>query len=224
MNGGGGFTTPSYTFNADRDTGMWSSGSDTLDFATSGVNRLTISDTGSIGVGVVTPDPSSVVDIVSTTRGFLPPRMTSTQRDAIALLADGLLIYNITTSELNIYDGTFWQEVLFSTNSITPTYSRTAVNPASSPYTLLEFDDIVGIDVSTGVVSIVLPLISSIGGGNNYKKYTIVDESGNATINNITVLGSGGDTINNNPDGMLITVDHTSITLYSNGTSNWVIM
>ena len=51
---------------------------------------------------------SAAVDIRSTTRGFLPPRMTTTQRDAIATPATGLQIYNTTTNENNTYNGTAW--------------------------------------------------------------------------------------------------------------------
>jgi len=42
----GALGTPSYTFTGDLDTGMWSSGADTLDFSTAGVNRLSIAATG----------------------------------------------------------------------------------------------------------------------------------------------------------------------------------
>lgn len=40
------------------------------------------------------PHPSAILDVQSTTQGFLPPRMTSAQRDAIANPEEGLHIYN----------------------------------------------------------------------------------------------------------------------------------
>lgn len=40
-----------------------------------------------------TPDPSSILEVRSTQQGFLTPRMTETQRDAISSPATGLLIY-----------------------------------------------------------------------------------------------------------------------------------
>jgi hypothetical protein len=52
---------------------------------------------------------SAVLDIESTTRGFLPPRMTTAQRDAIASPAQGLQIFNTTTTKTETYDGTTWQ-------------------------------------------------------------------------------------------------------------------
>lgn len=59
---------------------------------------------------LVTVDASAQVQIDSTTRGFLPPRMTTTQRDAISSPAAGLLIYNTTTAKLNVYT-TAWEAI-----------------------------------------------------------------------------------------------------------------
>ncbi len=57
----------------------------------------------------ITPDVSSILELRSTTQGFLPPRMTTTQRDAITSPATALLIYNTTTNQLNYYSGSAWQ-------------------------------------------------------------------------------------------------------------------
>ena len=53
-----------------------------------------------VGLGTTSPATSSVLDITSTTKGFLAPRMTTSERNAIASPAEGLLIYN--TDELNL--------------------------------------------------------------------------------------------------------------------------
>jgi len=58
-----------------------------------------------------TPDQSSILDVESTQHGFLPPRMTSEQRDAIVNPSPGLHIYNTTTNCDNFYNGTAWREV-----------------------------------------------------------------------------------------------------------------
>lgn len=47
-----------------------------------------------IGIGTVTPDASSVLDIASTSQGMLAPRMTTAQRNAITSPADGLIVYD----------------------------------------------------------------------------------------------------------------------------------
>ena len=51
------------------------------------------------------PDGSAMLDIKSTTRGLLAPRMTSTQRTAIVSPADGLLVYDTNTKSLWVYQG-----------------------------------------------------------------------------------------------------------------------
>jgi hypothetical protein len=59
---------------------------------------------------------SSLMEVQSTTRGFLVPRMTTTQRDAIAAPATGLEIYNTTTNRKEWYNGTYWQGEAYSVN------------------------------------------------------------------------------------------------------------
>jgi uncharacterized protein (TIGR02145 family) len=53
---------------------------------------------------------SAMLDVSSTTKGFLPPRMTSTQRDAIASPAVGLTIFNTTVNCLQWWNGTIWYD------------------------------------------------------------------------------------------------------------------
>ena len=57
-----------------------------------------------VGIGTTTPDASAILDVDVTAlpatekKGFLPPRMTTTQRDAIQGATAGLVIYNNTSS------------------------------------------------------------------------------------------------------------------------------
>jgi len=78
-----------------------------------GTNQLVASG-GSIGIGESSPDSAALLELSSTTKGFLPPRMTTTQRDAISNPPAGLMIYNTTTNKLNFYNGTAWEEVTSS--------------------------------------------------------------------------------------------------------------
>jgi hypothetical protein len=61
----------------------------------------------------ITPAPSSLLDLQSTVVGFLTPRMTEEERDVISSPAEGLIIYNLTTHKLNIFNGTEWKAVAF---------------------------------------------------------------------------------------------------------------
>ena len=59
--------------------------------------------------GTATSDiASAILQVNSTTKGFLAPRMTTVERDAIVTPATGLQIYNTTTLQQNIYNGTSW--------------------------------------------------------------------------------------------------------------------
>ena len=60
------------------------------------------------GVGGSNQLPSAVLECNSTTRGFLPPRMTTTQRNAIASPAAGLIVYDTTLNLPHFFNGTIW--------------------------------------------------------------------------------------------------------------------
>lgn len=70
-----------------------------------------------------TPDASAMVDIKSISRGFLLPRMTTTQQNAIPLPAKGLLLFNTTDNEFKVNTGTpaapVWTPLSYSGNAIT---------------------------------------------------------------------------------------------------------
>lgn len=64
--------------------------------------------TGDVGIGTSSPNASALLDLTSTTKGFLPPRMTTTQRDAISPVVSGLVIFNTTINQLETYTGSKW--------------------------------------------------------------------------------------------------------------------
>jgi hypothetical protein len=68
---------------------------------------------GSVGIGTTSPAAAAALDVSSTSKGFLPPRMTTAQRNAIpkSPLAEGLMIYNTDTKTLDFYNGTVWNTV-----------------------------------------------------------------------------------------------------------------
>ena len=69
---------------------------------------ITFSANAQLGVGTATPNASAQLDITSTTKGFLPPRMTAAQRDAISSPVAGLIIYCTDFGEPQFYNGTSW--------------------------------------------------------------------------------------------------------------------
>jgi hypothetical protein len=57
-----------------------------------------------VGIGTFDPDPSSLLELFSESKGLLVPRMTSAERDLIIAPAVGLLIYNTSRSNFNYFD------------------------------------------------------------------------------------------------------------------------
>jgi len=63
-----------------------------------------------IGIGTTTPDASSALEIKSTDKGLLIPRMTTTERNAIVSPAVGLLVYDTDTMSVWSYNGAAWMD------------------------------------------------------------------------------------------------------------------
>lgn len=71
---------------------------------------MRIDSSGRVGIGTASPNSNSILDLTSTTKAFMPPRMTGTQRDAIPSPTAGMVIYNTSTNKLNVYT-TGWEAV-----------------------------------------------------------------------------------------------------------------
>jgi uncharacterized protein (TIGR02145 family) len=68
--------------------------------------------TGKVGIGISSPDNSALLDVSSTTKGVAIPRMTTAQRDAIPNPACGLMVFNMTTKCLSIFNCSTWTDIL----------------------------------------------------------------------------------------------------------------
>ena len=72
---------------------------------------LSIASFAQVGIGTTTPDASAALDIESTNKGLLIPRMTTAQRTAIATPALGLMVFDTDTKTNWTFDGSVWKQV-----------------------------------------------------------------------------------------------------------------
>jgi hypothetical protein len=73
-----------------------------------GASTLLSDNASTISIGNSSPSASARLQVDSTTSGFLPPRMTTANRNAISSPAEGLCVYDTTLHKLYVYDGTIW--------------------------------------------------------------------------------------------------------------------
>jgi hypothetical protein len=108
-----------------------------------------------LSVGGATANASAALDVTSTTRGFLMPRLTDAQRDAIASPADGLYIFNTTTGCPNYYYNGDWY-------STCGTVIVTVTPPGSQTFNYT--GSVQQFTVPAGVTSITVDLLGASGG------------------------------------------------------------
>lgn len=137
-----------------------------------------------VGIGTVTPEASSALDVFSTTQGMLFPRLTTAQKTAIVNPANGLMVYDTDLNAICYYktaDG--W-------NTLTSIRTRTN-------YKLIK---------STDVLATILATELAAGGGTKYKLDSSTFYEINGTIavdkpidlNNAYVVG-----LNSNQDKLV---------------------
>ena len=132
---------------------------------------------------------SAILEVKSTTKGFLPPRMTTAERNAISTPATGLVIFNTTSNALNIYFSGAWFQL--SSSAITGSITTLATASPTNNGTLISGN------AASGVSSV----ISYTGGnGENYTGQTVTstDVTGlTATLSAYTfAIGAGTLTYN----------------------------
>jgi hypothetical protein len=74
-----------------------------------------------VGIGIPNPDASAILELSSTDKGFLVPRLTTSERTAIASPAIGLLVYDTDNNSFWFFDGTAWTSFAGSSGTIGPT-------------------------------------------------------------------------------------------------------
>lgn len=126
--------------------------------STSVTEKMTLTANGILGIGNTTPDASSLLEVSSTTQGFLAPRMTAAQRTAIASPATGLWVYQTDgTAGFYYYNGSSW---VFNGVGNDGIYGGNGTVPSSTTATVtdtLTFADVDMVTVVKGASSPTAP-------------------------------------------------------------------
>lgn len=72
------------------------------------------STSGQTAIGTAAPSVTAKLQIDSTTQGFLPPRMTTAEMNAIVNPEEGLIVFNISVPTLVVYAGKAWNRILMT--------------------------------------------------------------------------------------------------------------
>ncbi len=83
-------------------------------------NAVVIGNNANVGIGTSAPISSAKLEINSTDKGFLPPRMTGEQRNSIINPVAGLVVWcsNCGSSgELQVYNGAIWTNIIGGTTA-----------------------------------------------------------------------------------------------------------
>lgn len=139
-----------------------------------------------VGINILNPDPSAALQVESSTRGFLPPRLTETQRDAIVAPLPGLQIFNSTDSVMEYYNGICWLKVF-----------QRDCNDCVFNFTISDQTD--SIDrILTNSCSTTLNAVQLAGANNQSIAFFVLPNlpaGMTATLSNYTINGSGSSTL-----------------------------
>src|ERR1700716_3375425 len=83
----------------------------------------------SVGIGTTSPNPKSLLDITSTSKGLLIPRLSTAQRTTITTPPIGLMVYDSTAQSFFYYDGSAWQNLVAASRTWVLN-GNTGTNPA----------------------------------------------------------------------------------------------
>ncbi|MBL4753238.1 MAG: tail fiber domain-containing protein [Flavobacteriales bacterium] len=86
---------------------------------------VAVDTSGNVGIGTTAPDADALLEMSSTTKGILIPRMTTAERNAITTPPTGLLVFGTTDSSFYYYDGSSWVPFLANSSGASGGWSLT---------------------------------------------------------------------------------------------------
>ena len=184
--------------------------------------------TAQVGIGTTSPDASSALDVASTAKGFLMPRMTTIQREAIVAPANGLMVFDTDTNSQWTYIGGAWGETKAgvgkfidgATADIAYYQERVVIGRSSlAPYHKLYVENRRTVDgeFTSGIFDAIFE-----GTGNSAFSYGVVSTVKNlGTGTSAWGIGTQGIIENTNTGASITTAAATYPQIYNSGTINY---
>ena len=166
-----------------------------------------------VGIGTSNPASSAKLEIRSTTQGFLPPRMTLTERNAITSPVAGLMVYQTDgTAGLYYYSGSSWIYIVPSTGGSLSGFSASLNNQTGTTYTLSSSDNgkVVTLNNSSAIT---LTINTGLGDGFN----CLIVQKG---AGQVTITGGSGVTLINRQSQTKTAARHAVVTIVNIGSES----
>jgi hypothetical protein len=105
-------TSSNYALNSDAsETYLNNQSGGGIHFRINNATKAYLTANARFIIGSTTENASAILKLDSTASGFLPPRMTTTQKNAIGTPAQGLMVFDTTLVKLCVYSGTAWETI-----------------------------------------------------------------------------------------------------------------
>ncbi len=140
-----------------------------------------------IGIGTTSANTASALDVTSTSKGLLYPRMTNTQMLAISSPANGLMVFNTDAGALYYYNGTSWLSKENKVSKFVNTASPVQLDnirvqmPISTAANSVQIATVSGTISMSGTQEIIYVTSPTATGGSSAAYYSYVRQSTSLT-------------------------------------------